>query len=93
MKPLGGPARTNDNAVIYEEGLQIPRLKFVAQGELDPTVAAFIATNVRVPEQTLGDLWGQVAAVAVVATLPIIVFTFLVQRHLVRGLTFGAVKG
>lgn len=40
-----------------------------------------------------GTLWGQVAAVAVVATLPIIFFTFLVQRHLVRGLTFGAVKG
>jgi multiple sugar transport system permease protein len=31
--------------------------------------------------------------VAVVATLPILIFTFLVQRHLVRGLTFGAVKG
>jgi len=40
-----------------------------------------------------GTLWGQVAAVAVVATLPIIVFSLLVQRHLVRGLTFGAVKG
>ncbi len=40
-----------------------------------------------------GTLWGQVAAVAVVATLPIIAFTFMVQRHLVRGLTFGAVKG
>jgi multiple sugar transport system permease protein len=40
-----------------------------------------------------GTLWGQVAAVGIVATLPIIVFTFLVQRHLVRGLTFGAVKG
>lgn len=40
-----------------------------------------------------GTLWGQVAAVAIVATLPIVVFTFLVQRHLVRGLTFGAVKG
>lgn len=40
-----------------------------------------------------GTLWGQVAAVAIVATLPIIVFTFLVQRHLVRGLTFGAIKG
>ena len=40
-----------------------------------------------------GTLWGQVAAVAVVATLPIIAFAALVQRHLVRGLTFGAVKG
>lgn len=40
-----------------------------------------------------GTLWGQVAAVAIVATLPIIVFSILVQKHLVRGLTFGAVKG
>jgi multiple sugar transport system permease protein len=40
-----------------------------------------------------GTLWGQVAAVAVVATLPILLFTAVVQRHLVRGLTFGAVKG
>jgi multiple sugar transport system permease protein len=40
-----------------------------------------------------GTLWGQVAAVAVVATVPILIFTALVQKHLVRGLTFGAVKG
>lgn len=40
-----------------------------------------------------GTLWGQVAAVAVVATIPIIIFTALVHRHLVRGLTFGAIKG
>tara|TARA_B100000809_G_scaffold262532_2_gene313708 strand:+ start:650 stop:1471 length:822 start_codon:yes stop_codon:yes gene_type:complete len=40
-----------------------------------------------------GTLWGQVTAVAVVATLPILLFTFLVQKHLVRGLTFGAIKG
>lgn len=40
-----------------------------------------------------GTLWGQVAAVAVVATVPILVFAALVQKHLVRGLTFGAVKG
>lgn len=40
-----------------------------------------------------GTLWGQVAAVAVVATVPILIFAVLVQKHLVRGLTFGAVKG
>ena len=43
--------------------------------------------------QPHGTLWGQVASVAVVATLPIIIFTFLVQKHLVRGMTFGAIKG
>ncbi|MDY0042799.1 MAG: carbohydrate ABC transporter permease, partial [Desulforhabdus sp.] len=39
-----------------------------------------------------GTLWGQVAAVAIAATLPIVFFAFLVQKHLVRGLTFTAVK-
>jgi len=39
-----------------------------------------------------GTLWGQVAAVAMVATLPIVIFTFFVQKHLVRGLTFTAMK-
>jgi multiple sugar transport system permease protein len=40
-----------------------------------------------------GTLWGEVAAAAVVQTIPVIVFTFIAQRHLIRGLTFGAVKG
>lgn len=40
-----------------------------------------------------GTMWGEVAAAAVVQTIPVIVFTFLAQRHLIRGLTFGAVKG
>lgn len=40
-----------------------------------------------------GTLWGEVAAAAVVQTVPVIVFTFVAQRHLISGLTFGAVKG
>ncbi|KAA3627165.1 MAG: carbohydrate ABC transporter permease, partial [Proteobacteria bacterium] len=40
-----------------------------------------------------GTLWGQVAAASVVQSLPVLVFTFFIQKHLVRGLTFGAVKG
>ena len=42
--------------------------------------------------QHTGTLWGQVAAVASIATIPVLVFTFIVQKHLVRGLSFGAVK-
>jgi multiple sugar transport system permease protein len=37
-------------------------------------------------------LFGEMAAAGMVATLPIILFALLVQRHLVRGLTMGAVK-
>jgi multiple sugar transport system permease protein len=40
-----------------------------------------------------GTLWGEVAAAAVVQTIPVVIFTFIAQRHLIRGLTFGAVKG
>ncbi len=37
-------------------------------------------------------LFGEMAAAGVVATVPILIFALLVQRHLVRGLTMGAVK-
>lgn len=37
-------------------------------------------------------LFGEMAAAGVVATVPIVFFALLVQRHLVRGLTMGAVK-
>ena len=36
--------------------------------------------------------WGAMSAAGVVGAVPIVVFALLVQRHLVRGLTMGAVK-
>lgn len=39
-----------------------------------------------------GKLYGVQAAMGTISTIPVIVFGFLIQRHLVRGLTFGAVK-
>ncbi len=38
-------------------------------------------------------LWPQVAAACIVQTAPVLILIFFVQRYLVRGLTFGAVKG
>lgn len=37
--------------------------------------------------------WGEISASGFAACLPIIIFAFIVQKHLVRGLSFGAVKG
>jgi len=37
-------------------------------------------------------LYGEMAAAGVVAAIPLVIFALLVQRHLVRGLTMGAVK-
>ena len=36
--------------------------------------------------------WGAMASAGVIGALPIVVFSAFVQRHLVRGLTMGAVK-
>ncbi len=36
--------------------------------------------------------WASMSAAGVVGALPIVFFALLVQRHLVRGLTMGAVK-
>ncbi len=36
--------------------------------------------------------WGRMAATSVVYLLPIVIFTFLVRNHLLRGVTFGAVR-
>lgn len=37
--------------------------------------------------------YGQMAVAATVATLPEVILALLIQKHLVRGLSFGAVKG
>jgi len=39
-----------------------------------------------------GKLYGVQAAMGTVSTLPVIFFGYVIQRHLVRGLTFGAIK-
>ncbi|WP_119274641.1 carbohydrate ABC transporter permease [Taklimakanibacter deserti] len=39
-----------------------------------------------------GKLYGVQAAMGAISTLPVICFGYLIQRHLVRGLTLGAVK-
>jgi multiple sugar transport system permease protein len=36
--------------------------------------------------------WGLVAAASMVFVLPVVIFTFMVRNHLLRGVTFGAVR-
>ncbi len=40
-----------------------------------------------------GIEWGPISAAGVIVMIPMIVFGLLVQKNLVKGLTFGAVKG
>ena len=40
-----------------------------------------------------GVRWGEMAIVGMTALLPVLIVVFVLQRHIVRGLTLGAVKG
>lgn len=56
----GGSA--TDSTEIYQEGLRIPPLKLYERDVPNETLFRIIEKAVRVPEQVLGDLRGQIAA-------------------------------
>jgi len=51
-----------DNRQIFEDGLIIPPVKVVRGGEWDEAVVAIFRANVRTPDQNMGDLRAQIAA-------------------------------
>ena len=63
---IGGRIRSVDARELYEEGLHIPLMRFLVRGEVDETLLLMIKTNVRTPEQTVGDIWTQVGAVELI---------------------------
>lgn len=55
--------------------------------------ASTTPTIVQMFKTISGVIWGEMSAVGTVATLPILIFAMLVQKQMIRGLSFGAVKG
>lgn len=51
-----------DSTEIFQEGLQIPLLKFYDRGELNATLLAIWLRNVRLPDLVFGDIQSQLAA-------------------------------
>ena len=64
---IGGKIRSVDARELYEEGFHIPIMRFLREGKPDDSLITLIRTNVRTPEQTVGDIWSQVGAVELVA--------------------------
>ncbi|MBI4320316.1 MAG: hydantoinase B/oxoprolinase family protein [Chloroflexi bacterium] len=62
---IGGIITAADSRSVYEEGLGIPILKLFKAGERNEDLFDVIASNVRIPDQVVGDLLAQVAANAV----------------------------
>lgn len=62
MPDIGGRVRAIEAREIFEEGLHIPLAKLVHAGRTDDTLVQLIRANVRTPDQTLGDIWAQASA-------------------------------
>lgn len=61
LPDVGGRLRSPSNTELFEEGLQIPPSRLLNAGEADPMLVSLIRANVRVPDETMGDLWAQIA--------------------------------
>ena len=59
---IGGRIFSAGAAEVYEEGLQIPRMKLFEAGRPNTTLLRILEENVRSPELVLGDLMAQVSA-------------------------------
>ncbi|MCX7370851.1 MAG: hydantoinase B/oxoprolinase family protein [Alphaproteobacteria bacterium] len=59
---IGGRIRSAEARDVFEEGLQIPPMKAVVAGVPDATLMRMLRRNTRVPDQVLGDLHAQFAA-------------------------------
>jgi multiple sugar transport system permease protein len=66
--------------------------EFLFASVLTQTNAATLPVYLSGFSNAMGLAWGQYMAVGVIAMLPIMIVTIALQRHLVRGLTFGAVR-
>ncbi len=53
---IGGRGFGADAASVYEEGLYIPIMKLVERGQLDRSFINLVRSNVREPDQVIGDL-------------------------------------
>ncbi len=62
---------------------------FMLGGKIVKTLPVAIPTLIT----TQGVKWGELSIAGIVALLPVLAAVFFLQRHIVRGLTMGAVKG
>jgi N-methylhydantoinase B len=58
---IGGRGFGADGKSVYEEGIQIPIMKFADRGLVNETLVQLIRTNVREPNQVVGDFYSLAA--------------------------------
>lgn len=68
LPDVGGRGPAIDSTEVFEEGLRIPPVRLATAHGLDSVVAEFLAANVRLPDQVLGDVHAILNAAAVIST-------------------------
>lgn len=58
---VGGRGFGADGKSVYEEGIQIPIMKFAERGRVSDTLVALLRANVREPNQVVGDFYSLAA--------------------------------
>lgn len=58
---IGGRGFGADGNSIYEEGLQIPIMRFADKGRVNDTLIALLRVNTREPDQVIGDIYALAA--------------------------------
>ncbi|RQP05949.1 hydantoinase B/oxoprolinase family protein (plasmid) [Paracoccus sp. MA] len=58
---VGGRGFGADGKSVYEEGIQIPIMKFAERGEVNRDLIRILRTNVREPNQVVGDFFSLAA--------------------------------
>lgn len=53
---------TTDSTEVFQEGLRFSGIRLLDGGEIIKPVEDFILSNVRFPEMSQGDMWGQIAS-------------------------------
>ena len=66
--------------------------EYIFAASLTSVKARTITTGLAEFVTVTGTNWGEMAAVATISLLPALIFLIFVQRYIVMGLTFGAVK-
>lgn len=67
--------------------------EFVFANFLTSIKSKTIPTSVMMYLSVSGVKWGEMAATGVMAVIPVLIFAVSVQKYMIRGLTFGSVKG
>lgn len=59
---IGGKILSAEAREVYEEGLRLPIMKLRTADGADQTLEQIIRANVRTPDETMGDIYAQVAS-------------------------------